>query len=379
MRPDGSLRPEYYPRGLILSSGEDIPNGQSLRGRMLILEVSPGEVDLDQLTKAQFAAAEGLFAKAMAGFIRWLSPQMESLKKDLPDRHLELRAKTRENGSSHDRTPDMMASLFIGLEIFLRFAMESGAVSKSEGKETLMRGWEALKEAAEAQADHILSEEPAGRFLTLVGAAISSGQAHVADAGNEGRPGAASAWGWRKAELGYGDEWISQGSRIGWVEGDNLYLDPEAAFAAAQKMARDQGSSLPITSRTLWKRLEEKGHLTTTEQGRNTCRQTINGRRKRVLHLFAALLCHKTGPIGPTGPEVAEMPQLKGFGTEKVDRLFDTPQESVPKNGPQTPSIQGSGPIGPKGPEISHRTPAGIESRKEEQFKEWGETLGDLY
>jgi hypothetical protein len=30
MNPDGSLRPEYYPRGLVLYSGEDIPKGHSL-------------------------------------------------------------------------------------------------------------------------------------------------------------------------------------------------------------------------------------------------------------------------------------------------------------------------------------------------------------
>src|SRR5262249_34850875 len=44
MRADGSLRPEKPPRGLVLSTGEDVPRGQSLRARLLTLEVSPGDL-----------------------------------------------------------------------------------------------------------------------------------------------------------------------------------------------------------------------------------------------------------------------------------------------------------------------------------------------
>jgi hypothetical protein len=40
MRVDGSLRPGKPPRGLVLSTGEDIPKGQSLRARTLVIEIS---------------------------------------------------------------------------------------------------------------------------------------------------------------------------------------------------------------------------------------------------------------------------------------------------------------------------------------------------
>ena len=45
MRADGGSRPTYYPRGLIVSTGEDVPSGQSLRARMLVLELAPGDID----------------------------------------------------------------------------------------------------------------------------------------------------------------------------------------------------------------------------------------------------------------------------------------------------------------------------------------------
>ena len=48
MRADGGSRPTYYPRGLIISTGEDIPSGQSLRARLLVLELTPGEIPVDR-------------------------------------------------------------------------------------------------------------------------------------------------------------------------------------------------------------------------------------------------------------------------------------------------------------------------------------------
>ena len=69
MRPDGSLRPVKPPRGLILSTGEDIPSGWSLRARMLIIEVAAGDVDRDVLTRCQRDAAAGRYAAAMSAYL----------------------------------------------------------------------------------------------------------------------------------------------------------------------------------------------------------------------------------------------------------------------------------------------------------------------
>ena len=52
MRADGGSRPTYYPRGLIVSTGEDIPSGQSLRARLLVLELAPGDIDTAVLSRS---------------------------------------------------------------------------------------------------------------------------------------------------------------------------------------------------------------------------------------------------------------------------------------------------------------------------------------
>jgi len=53
MGADSSLRPVKSPRGLILSSGEDIPRGQSTRARMLVIELGPEDLDFERLSQCQ--------------------------------------------------------------------------------------------------------------------------------------------------------------------------------------------------------------------------------------------------------------------------------------------------------------------------------------
>ena len=48
-----SLSGAHPPRGLTLSTGEDVPRGQSLNSRFWLVEFSPGDVDLKKLTACQ--------------------------------------------------------------------------------------------------------------------------------------------------------------------------------------------------------------------------------------------------------------------------------------------------------------------------------------
>jgi hypothetical protein len=45
LRSDATLRPPQPPRGLIVSTGELVPRGQSLRARLFVLQLPPGGVD----------------------------------------------------------------------------------------------------------------------------------------------------------------------------------------------------------------------------------------------------------------------------------------------------------------------------------------------
>jgi hypothetical protein len=98
-------------------------------------------------------------------------------------------------------------------------------------------------------------------------------RAHLAD--RDGGPPAAreSLCGWRQRIIGTGQneraEWQPQGSRIGRIENDALYLDPSASYRAAQRLAVDR-SGVKVSSATLVRRLREKGLLASTNKARET-------------------------------------------------------------------------------------------------------------
>ncbi|MCC2663875.1 MAG: helicase, superfamily, partial [Geminicoccaceae bacterium] len=339
MRADGSSRPTYYPRGLIISTGEDIPSGQSLRARLLVIELTPGGISATALSAAQPDATEGLFAEAMAGYLRWLAPLIADLKETLPDRHRALRDTLVQSGE-HRRTPEIAASLILSWEIFLRFAEETGAIGHDEAACLITRARAALTDSAEVQRGHQESEEPARRFLALLRSAISSGRAHVADADTGTQPEDAAYWGWQLNAAGSGDEREASrpyGERLGWIRHDDLLLDPDAAFAAAQKLARDQGTSIPIKQRTLWKRLDEQGLLASRDQARgSTVRLTIQGMRRDLLHLRASTLAAETGQ-----------------SADETGQRDETGQDE----GPESRGLPGAGQFGQFGQKLKHREP----------------------
>lgn len=284
MRSDITLRPERPPRGLIVSTGEDVPRGKSLRARMFVIEVSPGDVDWEKLTTCQEDAANGVYAQAMAGFIQWLAPRYESIRKQLQEEIRILRKEATQSGM-HKRTPDIVANLAVGLRYFLEFAQEVGAITEEERQALWQRIWKALGEVASAQKAHLAASDPVERFLELVRAAIASGKAHVA--GPDGQtPENPEGWGWRYEY----DRDNSQGNRIGWIDGDNLYLEPEASYGVAQRLARDGGEPLSVGSKTLHKRLDERSLLASKEKGRLVVRKTLEGERRHVLHLNKSTL-----------------------------------------------------------------------------------------
>jgi hypothetical protein len=224
-----------------------------------------------------------------------------------------------------------VAELAWGFEHFLEFAQEVGALSATEKQALWERAWSALGRAAERQASHLQAEDPVRRFLELLPAALGSGRAHVA-ADDGGIPPRAERWGWSSWA---GGGYQAQGRRIGWVRDNNLYLNPDAAFDAASSMARLDG--LTVSSRTLWKRMDERGLLLSTDPQRNTraVRVTLEGSRRTVLH-FAASRVMPGEPDQPDQPDQAERKQ-RPHGAGRRSGSGADPSEPDQETRPENP------------------------------------------
>ena len=321
MTASGALRGDRPPRGLIISTGEDYPQGQSLRARMLCLEIKKGDVDLAQLTEAQDLAAQGVFACAMAGYVQFLAPRMEALKEVLPKIHRQLRAEVRRTGLvSHDRLPDLVASLAIGWWMMLEYAAIIGAIDAEDRRDMWQQGWRALVRAGHRHFSNLQDQDPAEHFVALLGAAITSGKAHLQDAGSGGAPEDPGEWGWQVPE---GGPPLARGECVGWIcagTGANngqreAMLNPDAVLAVARDLARRQDQPLTLSKKTLLKHLAEAGLLEAIDAGQHTVNRRVMGRQRRVIVLSAEIV--QGGVSSPTVAsvtqediEVLEMPNL---------------------------------------------------------------------
>jgi integrase len=171
----------------------------------------------------------------------------------------------------------------------LAFAREAGAIDEAEQADLWRRGWAALNEAAAAQATHLADAEPAGLFLRLLSAAVAGGYAHLADGHGEAPEPQRCGWRPEGSPPGGGTESRQrpQGVRVGWLVEGEVYLEPDAAFAAVQRFARDQSEGFAITPATLRRRLKERRLLASTDsaRGKLTVRKTLQGARREVLHV----------------------------------------------------------------------------------------------
>lgn len=312
MRADGSIRPARAPRGLILSTGEDVPAGHSLRARMFVVEIRGSNMNWEALTTCQKAGREGLFAASMAAYIAGLVPQRDGLEERIRVRAAELRTSLASKvGNSHKRTPDIAAQLWIGIEYFLEFAYQHAAINASELAEHTERLLVAIVDCADEQVAVQAQSDPVELFLRLLRSAVTAGEAHVAAPdGREPTAAIAEALGWR---AGSGSsELRPHGERIGWIDGDDLYLVGPTAYRAAQKFSSD-AERLTLTQHALGRHLNEAGLLlgTSSDRRRLTVRRFFGRARVDVLHLRASVLlesphCSQVPPRRPESPERAD-------------------------------------------------------------------------
>ena len=283
MQANTALRGAKYPRGLILATGEDVPKGHSLRSRMIVCELGMADVDWDYLTECQRVAVAGDYATVTSGFVRWLSPQMGRID-GLLQKHTEIFRKTCPASVRHRRTPDNIAQLAIGFHLFLEFALAVEATTQAEAHDFWKRADNAFSSIISEQNQQQSAEEPCAQFIRLFLASVDGGRAYVS--GPDGSaPTHASQWGYR-------DDKEPRGRWAGWVDGDDLYLEPNLAYAEVQELARNTNDSVTVSLSTLRRRLKQRGFLKSVDETTQTVtlRRKFCGKKQDVLHFSVARL-----------------------------------------------------------------------------------------
>lgn len=288
----------YFPRGLLIATGEDLPRGASCLGRLLVAEMKRGDVDLSVLTRLQQYARAGHLAAAMAGFVQWLAPRIDDLKKTFPIKVRDLRDDhLKEFAGAHTRAPELYGNLYAAADLLLDFLQEVEAINSIRVVELAYNIDETLKAAMRLQSQYQRQSDEVERFVALLRACFSAGEVHVGDHLNQGPPKVKEfAFGWRKPNPE--PELVGCGSPIGWLNENKgeIWLEPEPTFKAVQRFANSQNEPIILNRATLWKRLFERGlllaHDTDNKTGaiREDTKRVVAGRRARVLVMSADLI-----------------------------------------------------------------------------------------
>lgn len=296
-----------FNRSMLLVTAEDLPRGQSLLGRLLVLELGRDDVNNQTLTKLQNAVQAGSFAGLMSAYLQWLAPRMDEHKRDFAKIVEQFRSSTIQSGfaSSHTRAPEIYSNLLAGSEIFLEFLESAGCLSSEQSNVVLNDIETDLKAAFAEQSAYVQEQCEIEKFLQLLRAAFSSGNAHIATVTKQGPPVSHPyAWGWRSAghDLTGDEQYKPMGDCCGWYaepkdgKPAEIWLEPNTAFKIVQEFARHQGDSFLISSGSLWRRMAERGVLlkmepdSKTGKAKTTVKRKVVGVEKRVLVLSADLL-----------------------------------------------------------------------------------------
>lgn len=272
-----NMQTTFYPRGMLLSTGEDIPEGHSVRARMLIVELKPGDIESRVLTVAQNNREQ--YPQAMADWIQWLAGNSshEAIKcysQKIRDEHLTI---------GHARTPPIIGSLCATAQLLCEYAVDKGYLTVDQTQELYNKAKAAIVLAGNNQPQYLEAADPVTAMLETIRLLLGSNMAH-AKTKNGGIPDDAEKYGWT-AEKSPGQmaQYKSHGPRLGWVdtEAGEFMLDPTSLIL----IKKHSGGKLAITPQTLLKRMKEAGILQRCDEvrKRNTIRVTLEGHPRQVL------------------------------------------------------------------------------------------------
>jgi hypothetical protein len=277
LRSDLTARKSYIPRGVVVSTAEQLPSlGVSALARILPIPFEKGMIDKAKLSELQ--AKAHLLPYAIRAYLQHLAPQGDDLRDTLRRRFEELRGKARVEG--HDRLPESVAHMFIGFEMGIAFAVKVGAIGEERAQELLSQGWITFVALAKDHAKILQEERPTRVFIGALQEALVSGRAWLADR-STGKVSSGSS--------GQGAE------KIGWVDGEGIYLLPDTAFAFATERLRYRGG-VALSERALRTMLHKDNLLLRGDEERLTTKKRCEGTSTSVLWLRRDALGELPGP-----------------------------------------------------------------------------------
>jgi hypothetical protein len=246
----------FTPQAALLTCGEAELDRQSTRSRMLTIRMTRQTVAPAVLSRLQQLGAEGQFAAATAGFVRWLAhpDRFSSMKDQFWVWAREHGDKLRNSaGFTSQRPVEAVCELYAAFRSFGRFAVDVGAVKPAVLENYLALVESGLASLAASQSEVVREAETGELVLELIRTGFLTGRYYLAaHDGTDSPPAHAAEVGWRKVgKENDGNPEVPHGSRpIGWsghipaTSGGCeacAFFNPPALQSAIVTIARETG------------------------------------------------------------------------------------------------------------------------------------------
>ena len=271
MRQDGqTVKMGFCARGMCIVTGESFPSfAESRTARALIIEMARGDIDLQLLSTIQ--SKKDKLSYCMKGYIQYIIDNQDKIQKNCKSKFMEYRNKANQN-LAHGRIPEIVASEYIGIELFYEYAKEKGVITEERMKQMKEDAWKILMKVAIKQSSKTEENRTDNMFFAAVQELLASNKIYLKSYKNYMREPDESL----STFVGYYDE-----------SKERCYLIPNVIFNEVVKFYGIQGIKFPGNAASTWKYLKEACRLFPGEKDRNTTRKSINGKLKTMIEVNA--------------------------------------------------------------------------------------------
>jgi hypothetical protein len=267
LNSNSELRATYPIRGVIISSGEDQPEGEaSTLARILSVDLAKGHVHLGRLTRLQDSDGPYLHLLTI-DYLQWVLEQGDMGEEPRDLHHMTRSAvlaklKDVEHATNPGRVASNVAMLAVAWVLFCRFLVARGYWTQERVDAWLLQARTDLLALAKRQLDLTTGERYSNLFLEGVQGLLASGKAVLVDAERETptvEPGQVV---------------------IGARAHDGLYLVVETTYNEVSKATRAAGGTVGYSKKALGQLLHQDGLLLADDKLPSyTVQKRINGVR----------------------------------------------------------------------------------------------------
>ena len=236
LKSDLSFQKVFYPRGLVMVTGEQLPDVPSLLARLFVVNTKKKDVNLDNLSTLQDIS--DLLPLAMSAYLHFVSNNWDDIKVRTQKVFKEIRNKLKGD-FTHARSSEAIATLYAAFDIAMLFFEQSlPIIPKHYFQKLRDTCFDVLANTQKNQEAENNEENPIQTFLSTLHTQIAQNKVKLNPLSNPFST-------------------TDNAPNIGWYDDNYIYLLFIAAYGSVSKHFRDIGQSFYIKDRALRKMLKE--------------------------------------------------------------------------------------------------------------------------